>query len=190
MTIEIFRQLTGETREWTEQDVEDMRRLTVRQLAKFLRVPLWRAPFLVRRGRKMMRRRLRDLQLFPDIVSTIKTLHQRGVHMHIATSNSAQNVHDFLRQHELENYFDEVRGGIGLLGKARVLKKMRTQIIKRQPAAQVYYVGDEIRDIVASKQARLRVIAVSWGYNHRDLLERMNPDMLIDQPKDLLTSIT
>lgn len=183
MTIAIYRQLTGDKNEWSEADVEAMRKMTLVQLAKKLGVSLWRAPFLVRRGRKIMRARMQEIMPFPGMVESIRTLRQRGYALHIVTSNSAENVNKFLKQHDLTDYFDEIHGGVWLLSKARILKRMRR---KYKRAEDVYYVGDEARDVVASKKANIKIISVTWGYNHTDLLEQLEPDYLVHEPADLL----
>ena len=53
----------------------------------------------------------------------------------------------------------------------------------------VYFVGDEVRDIEAGKKTRIKTIAVSWGYNTKDALARERPDYLIDSPLDLKTIV-
>ena len=40
----------------------------------------------------------------------------------------------------------------------------------------VIYVGDEVRDIIASRKAGIQVMAVSWGANSRKLLKTEKPD--------------
>lgn len=183
MTIAIYRQLTGDKDEWSDADVEAMRKMTLLQLARKLGVSLWRAPFLVRRGRKIMHARMQEITSFSGMTESIQSLHERGYAMHIVTSNSTENVNEFLRQHNLKEYFDEIHGGVWLLSKARVLKKMRR---KFKHAQDVYYIGDEARDVAASKKARTKIVSVTWGYNHKDLLKQLQPDYLVDEPTDLL----
>jgi phosphoglycolate phosphatase-like HAD superfamily hydrolase len=59
------------------------------------------------------------------------------------------------------------------------------QISKRN----VIYVGDETRDIEASKKAGIPVIAVTWGLNDREILAMAQPDQIIDSPDNLLACI-
>jgi len=53
----------------------------------------------------------------------------------------------------------------------------------------VIYVGDETRDIDALKRIKIPIIAVSWGFNSRKILEQQDPTCLIDHPNQLLNSI-
>lgn len=48
------------------------------------------------------------------------------------------------------------------------------------------YVGDETRDIEAARKTNIEIIAVSWGYNSKQLLEKQKPDFLIDKPRQLV----
>ena len=47
------------------------------------------------------------------------------------------------------------------------------------------YVGDEVRDIEASQSARVASIAVTWGFNSRDILSEAKPSFLAHSPSDL-----
>ena len=51
-------------------------------------------------------------------------------------------------------------------------------------ACEVIYVGDEVRDITGAKNAGVKVIAVAWGYNSRELLEKHKPDFPVDTPQE------
>jgi phosphoglycolate phosphatase-like HAD superfamily hydrolase len=50
----------------------------------------------------------------------------------------------------------------------------------------ITYIGDEDRDIIAAKRLGVGVIAVSWGYNYKELLIKEKPDYLIDLPVKIL----
>lgn len=184
LVIDIFKKLTGETKTLTKDEFDALRRLPAQKVMKALGVPVWRAPFLVRKGRSSMHTRLDEIEIFSSLPDVLKTLHGRGHTLRIVTSNSPTNVHDFLEKHGVREYFTDIHGDVGLFSKAKVLKS----IVKQEHLSQgeVYYVGDEARDIVASKKAGLKIVSVSWGYNHGDLLRDMEPYALVDKPTDLL----
>jgi phosphoglycolate phosphatase len=48
------------------------------------------------------------------------------------------------------------------------------------------YIGNEDRDIHAAHKLKIPIIAVTWGYNVRELLATEKPDYLIDKPEELL----
>lgn len=54
---------------------------------------------------------------------------------------------------------------------------------------EVIYVGDEVRDVQACKKAGIKMIAVSWGFNTHELLQKEQPFKLVDTPEQLLASL-
>jgi phosphoglycolate phosphatase len=53
----------------------------------------------------------------------------------------------------------------------------------------VIYVGDEIRDMQAAKKARLKGVAVSWGYTSPKILQSADPSAIVYSAKQLLKTI-
>ena len=78
----------------------------------------------------------------------------------------------------MEQYVDRIYGGVGLLNKAMIFRK----IIKSEhlDPEELIYIGDEPRDIQASKQANIKCISVSWGFNTKELLLKYDPYILVD----------
>ncbi len=54
---------------------------------------------------------------------------------------------------------------------------------------EVIYVGDEDRDIIASKKVKIKTIAVTWGFNSKNKLIKENPDYLVDSPIQITKQI-
>lgn len=188
LVVEIYRQLTNDTRKLTPAEYEALRKLPAQKVARSIGVSLWRIPFLVRKGRKIMHSRLGEVDVFEGLPEALERLKEQGYTLRIVTSNSAENVQKFLDDHQLSEYFSDIVGDVGLFNKAKVLRK----IIKGDAldASQSYYVGDEARDIVASKKAGLRIISVAWGYNHEDLLRDLQPYAIARTPHELVNIIT
>lgn len=184
LVIEIYSQLTGDTRTLTLEEREALRKMPAQKVMKALGVSTWRAPFLINKGRKIMHSRLGEVEVFVGLPEVLRVLQDRGYVMRIVTSNSAENVQVFLDRNSLSEYFTDITGNIGLFSKAKVLK----QIVKKEKLDknQTYYVGDEARDVAASKKAGLKIVSVTWGYNHEGLLERLQPYALAKTPNDLL----
>ena len=47
-------------------------------------------------------------------------------------------------------------------------------------------IGDTISDIRQGKLAEVQTAAVTWGFQPRELLARESPDVMLDDPTDLL----
>lgn len=186
LVVAIYTELTG--RVLTEQQVEEFRKMPTAVLIKKLGVPLWRAPGMIAKGQKIMRAHLGDLKTFKELPEIIARLHHAGYTLHIVSTNSRGNVEEFLDHHGMRAYFSEIHGGVGLFAKAKTLRS----IVKRYniDPAETWYVGDEIRDVIASHKAKLRVASVTWGYQHRELLEGVFPEGLADTPEQLFELVT
>lgn len=55
---------------------------------------------------------------------------------------------------------------------------------------EVAYVGDSAGDILVAQRARCTSVAVTWGYNTRDVLKAAHPDVMIDNPRELAAFLT
>lgn len=184
MAMSIFHELTGGKHALDAEALEALRGLPAGKVMKELGVAIWRAPFMLSKGRSMMGLRLEELMLFPDVTNVIKELHKRGYRMFILSSNSAENIMQFTEHQEISSYFEGIYGGIGLFSKARVMRKvMRANHISKDESM---YIGDESRDVHAAQRVGIPCIAVSWGYNSLPALEATHPTHIANRPKDLL----
>ncbi len=181
--VKIFERLTG-NKHMTTQDIDELRKFPLREVSKKLGISIWKAPFLLYRGRYMMTAQIKHLHAFPEVPKMIEQLHEEGHELFILTSNSGRNVKIFLKQHHLYNRFVEVRGGVGLFGKARAIEKL----VKRNnlEVKDCIYVGDETRDIESAHEINMRVIGVTWGFADKESLARHEPTALADSPEDIV----
>jgi phosphoglycolate phosphatase len=138
---------------------------------------------LTLRIRKEMTRHLPEMLPFAGIDAALKEIRNTGCRLGILTSNSVENVRKFLSVNNMASLFDFVYSGRSFLGKEKVIRKVL--IHEQIPAGRVVYVGDETRDIEASRAAGIPVIAVSWGLNRRELLASLLPDHIADRPEEL-----
>jgi phosphoglycolate phosphatase len=137
--------------------------------------------------RKELSRHIPDIKPVPGMGAALREIRNAGYKLGILTSNSVDNVSKFMDINKLSDLFDFIYSGRSLLGKEKVIK--RVLIHEQLPADRVVYVGDETRDIEASRAARIPVIAVSWGLNRRDLLASLSPDQIADKPEELLDCV-
>jgi phosphoglycolate phosphatase len=63
------------------------------------------------------------------------------------------------------------------------------KIQKKYNTDKILYIGDEPRDIIASKAVKIKIAAVTWGYSNKKLLAEYNPDFIIDRPQEILKII-
>lgn len=167
-------------------EVERMRGMSMVHLALELKIKPWRLPFMLARGRTMMRRRIGTVDVFPGIVDVIRTLHADGHKLYVVSSNSVQNIRPVLKRNDVRDEFIKLYGGAGIFGKAHILRK----VLKKQKLdpTQTIYIGDEARDVEGAQRAGIRIISVTWGYNTEKLLRSHDPDFIAVSP-DAICSI-
>ncbi len=188
MVVAIYRELTGDERHVSKVEIDELRKLPLRQLLKAVDIPLLKVPTLLTRGQKFMRQRVASAPVFPGMPKLLHALVKKGYILHIVSSNTQENVQAFLEKHKLASYFVEVHGSVGLFGKAKVLRSIATR--SHVTTRDAWYVGDEARDISAAKKAGIRMAAVTWGYQHVSLLEKLKPTALARTPEELLEIVT
>jgi phosphoglycolate phosphatase len=153
-----------------------------------LDIPKRKWPWLMHKGKKIMAKDIHQIPVFDGIHEVLRSLKDQKYFLYIISSNSTSNIEKFLSEKGLLLYFDKVYGGAGIFDKARLITKVLKEQ-KIEPDSTVY-VGDEVRDIQASKQIGMPCIAVGWGYNGADLLAQNSPMVVVRKPKELLQVIS
>jgi phosphoglycolate phosphatase len=182
-SIRIFEKLTKRAEPFSETEILRLRGFTAFHVARELRIRPWRLPWLLVRGRALMRRQIDDIVVFEGVPELLQQLQQSGARIFIMSSNSPGNIRKLLRSHGLDEYFERVYGNVGLFGKAKMLRRVITR--NNIDAAQTFYIGDEGRDIEAAKRVGVRSVAVAWGFNSAELLEKHHPYALARTPQGL-----
>ncbi|MEB3295587.1 MAG: HAD-IA family hydrolase [Synechococcales bacterium] len=165
---------------------EQLRRwqdLSSYEILKEARIPFFKLPRILRRFKAEMNQEVLTLQAFPGMREVLLQLQSQGYRLGIVSSNSEQNVRDFLRSQALESVFEFVISCPRVLGKSKVLKRLLHQY--HLVPETVLYVGDETRDIDAAHQSQVRSAAVTWGFNSPRVLAQHRPSFLLHQPEDL-----
>ncbi len=184
----VFNQLAREHdfSEITPENSDLLREKSPRGAMRMLSVSLFRVPFVIRALRQGITLALPGLKVLEGMKPVLYSLKERGYHLGIISTNSQENVKQFLANNELV-FFDYIEGGIGLFRKASAIKKF---IVREELQDQdVIYVGDEIRDIEAAKKNNIMSVGVTWGINSRVGWESAEPNFIIDTAEELLAII-
>jgi phosphoglycolate phosphatase-like HAD superfamily hydrolase len=185
-TRHIFNQIAPDygIRQVAEHELDHLRHLSLKQLLDHLDIPNRRVPALISRGTSLMRANITRLQLIPGMPEVLVELRRHVRSFGILTSNATSNVDLFLKSHGLREQFDFISSTSKLTGKAKHLRAIQKTFSLRPE--DLLYIGDELRDVKASKKANVPIAAVSWGFNSRESLAAAAPDYLFDQPADFL----
>ncbi len=166
-----------------EEEISDdfLRRLReedVKSLFKELNISPLKLIFLYYKIRREMSSDISRARCYDGMDNVLRKLKEEKSELGILTSNSKSNVVEFLKRNDL-NFFDFVKTS-SLYGKEKELKKLKRK------GGIIFYIGDENRDIIAGKKAKIRTVAVPWGFGSKESLIRLRPDILIEEPNDLL----
>lgn len=183
-SVELFNRLAPEMGFRPIADPVAARTFTTRQFLKHHGISVWRLAKLVRRFQAAAADHADKLNLFPGMSSVLGELRSRGVRLGILSSNREDNIRRCLRANGIEEAFAFVVGYPKLFGKGKALRRILKA--ERVAAADVLYVGDEVRDVEASKKAGVAVAAVTWGFHAEALLRDNGADHIVTDPRQLL----
>jgi HAD superfamily hydrolase (TIGR01549 family) len=165
------------------EEIAELRHLGLRDLLKKLEVRQRHVPSLLRKGKAMLREYLPELQPCAGVFEELPAIRARVRHCGILTSNSVENVELFLEKHGAREHFDFVSSCRRLKGKAKYLRAIaRTYSLD---PAEMLYVGDEVRDVRASRKAGVPVAVVGWGFNSVQALRESGPNWLLQEAREL-----
>jgi phosphoglycolate phosphatase len=169
-----------------KDQVATLRRHDAATLLRLHHVPLWKVPLIAARFRSLMAKQIEMIDLFPGVTDLLNRLAQAGSTLAVVTSNSCSNVRRVLGR-EIMARMAACEGGVSVFGKRMKLRKvLRHSDIH---PAQAIFIGDEIRDIEAARQAGIACGAVSWGFTDPDALKAHSPDMLFTSVDQMLQTL-
>jgi len=185
LALSIGRKLSDEfgIRQLSNDEVGLVRTMSFGEAIRYLKIPLYKVPKLVIRMRSEISRQIGTIKPFKGIPEVLRRFHERGYTLGLLTSNSKQNVWNFLERYEL-TFFAFGSYSSSILGKTIKIK----QLLHKQKFSNttVIYIGDTKTDIEACRKAHIRVAGVTWGYGAPEHIEASHPDFLITSPSELL----
>ncbi len=167
-------------KELSPAEEERIRDLHGRELLRALGLPLWKVPRLMREMRARMAAETGRFKLFPGIAQSLQRLAEGGIRLGIVSSNSKENVQRILGA-ELGSLIHHYDCGASMFGKTPKVRR----VIRLSRAAGGIYIGDEVRDAEASREAGLSFGAVTWGHHRLEILQAYRPDEIFHLPSDI-----
>jgi len=167
-----------------ESEVASLRDFSSKELIRFLQIPLYKIPSVIFEARRQMRASMQILSSFDGLPEALQLFHDKGFTLGVLTSNSSENVTEWLRRNNMEHLFHFIHVESSYFGKKQVLLKiLKSYGIDK---SQAYYVGDETRDIEAAKKCGVASVAVTWGFNSEKTLIQCQPDYIVRQPQEMV----
>ncbi len=175
----------GSKKGWPKVDekfYEKLRKGNIKDGLKTLGVSYRDVPYALVQAKRMLALRTNEIELFHGIPELIAQLHAEGIEICVLSTNSRKIILSVLGRYNLLDKIN-VLPSSGLFGKAPVIKRFTRS--KRASKSDVWYVGDELRDIEAAKKAGVNSIAVTWGLQHPSTLKSAKPTYVVDKPQQI-----
>lgn len=118
--------------------------------------------------------------IYPSVVETLEYLKKKGYLLGIVTSKLKKAADIGLRTFKLQEYFDVVIG-FDDVEATKPDPEGILKAIKFLKVEQAIYIGDNVTDIQAGKNAGVKTIAVKWSPKGYQQLQELNPDLLVDK---------
>ncbi|MPM12570.1 Pyrophosphatase PpaX [bioreactor metagenome] len=170
----------------TMEDMQKLKYMPLTERFKQIGFPLHKIPAMTMECAAMYKKEIASLKPVEGIRDVISSLKEDGYSLSILSSNSMDNIAEFLRRNNLE-LFDHIYSANNLFGKDKSINKFINQFGLKKD--EILYVGDEMRDIDACKRVGVKIVAVTWGYDPLSLLKSGNPDYIAETPEDIRKAV-
>jgi phosphoglycolate phosphatase len=166
-----------------KNQIDELKNHSIRQaLKEDAKMSFYKIPFFMNDVRKELKKKREEVKIFPGVKPLLLEL-SKDYWIGIITKNSKTNVDCFLKKYNID-YIDLIVTDTSMYKKHHAIKKALQKLkIKNSEAI---YVGDEIRDILACKKIKVKIISVTWGFNSKKALLKEKPNYIVDRPKDIL----
>jgi phosphoglycolate phosphatase len=102
----------------------------------------------------------------------------------VISSNTGKVIKHFLKNNKMTKYITEIQGAEKEKSKVIKLKK----IIKKYKQDAIY-IADSAGDVIEARQAKVKSVAVSWGFTPLKILKLVKPNYLVNKPEQILKII-
>lgn len=165
------------------QDLRTIRNLTMDDLGRLIEIPEDRIPQFSSEMFRLLQEDLRELAVYDGIPQVLRTLSRRHTIV-ILTSNARKGVEQTLRRNALEGFIARIYDGRSPGSKAEKIRNSMEAFGFQE--AQTFMIGDALSDITEGKKAKVKTIAVTWGFQSRERLWQGKPDFIAERPHDLI----
>jgi len=167
----------------TKEDIPYLQAKKPREILSYLGISIFKLPLWTKKIHSEINKEIWNLSPTVKVSPLLSELYyDEDFNLGILSSNTQKNVKEFLDNNKLD-FFDFIHIGKSVFGKSHMINK----IIKQGKSSKnnIFYVCDEVRDIEAAQKSKIKSIAVTWGYNTQDALQKENPDFLVNTVDEL-----
>lgn len=168
-------------------DISNLRKLHTRELLQKFQIPMWKLPLMGRNVHSLMKKNINQITLFEGIEAVLQDLADLGIILVLVSSNSYEIIMQVLGG-ETASLFSHYECGSSLFGKKGRFKKVLKKF-KVDPS-EVISIGDEIRDMEASRKMNIPFGAVAWGYTDPETFVTYKPNHIFHSVNEISALLT
>ncbi|MFF2793263.1 HAD-IA family hydrolase [Lysinibacillus xylanilyticus] len=168
------------------KEIESLKKLSIAERSKLFDFPMYKLPMILPQFYRLYRQSLNDVHLYDGIKEVLMEIDKKGYKILIISSNSQENILEFLKLNNI-HCVSKVLSSTRIFGKDKVIKKFLKD--SGITPSEVFYIGDEQRDIVACKKVGVPIIWVSWGYDAIEVVQQEEPEYKVNTPQEILNII-
>lgn len=142
-------------------------------------------PLFFFRFQNELPKHMQKSKLFPqifDLITSQKNKYILGIISTNISRDAKTNIKILLEKNKINN-FAFIENPSFLIGKANTIRNKLKELNLNPNEA--IFIGDETKDIIAAKKAKVKSIAVSWGFHKEEILKKQNPFFIAKTPKDI-----
>ncbi len=131
-----------------------------------------------------------ETRLYPNVLETLTALKERGYSLAIITNKPERFIAPIINGLALNGLFELIIGGDTLAKRKPdplplnyACQQLSTNV------EQCVMIGDSKNDILAAKAANMESIALTYGYNYGENIANYQPELVIDDFADLLSTL-
>lgn len=130
-------------------------------------------------------------RLFPGVEEALVSLRAEGLKLSCVTNKPRHLAVTLLRTLGVSEYFSVIAGGDSVSRQKPDPAVLRYAVQKLgTPAAACLMVGDSVNDVEAARAAGIKVVCVTYGYNHGGDIRDAEPDAVIDNLTELRSVVS
>lgn len=185
LVIKLYNELAEKNncKKINEIDIKFLSGLSINERCKELGVPLYKIPSFAFEVKKNYKDYLCSLSIKEGIIDVLYKLRENRLRLSVVSSNSQSTILDFVKKNNID-IFDNIYSAKDIFGKHNTINGFLKKF--NLDKKDVLYIGDEVRDVISCKKSGIKIIAVTWGYDSKELLSNGNPDFIVDYPSEII----
>jgi len=169
----------------SNDEVEKLRAMHPEDFIKnHLGIPFYKIPILLTEGLNLFAKKRDSILPYDGIIEIIQNL-AKEKEIIVVSSNKKEVISSTFGRWGLK--CEDIHHCAKLFGKGWELKKIIAKKGVGYDRNKLIYVGDEVRDVYASRMARIGMLAITWGLNNEEAFRNIGfpRDYIVNSPQNM-----